>query len=80
MHSLVFYIVQLNARVWNVLKLATLFLIVSLKCKSENKCRNVCDFECEDTEPESLCKDLDDLRVNHGRDNDIWYRCDMQSV
>jgi len=71
-HSLVFYIVHLNARVWKVLKLTTHFLIQSLKCNSEDKCRNIDDFECEGTEPEILCKDMGDLRVDHGKDNDIW--------
>jgi len=64
----------------NVLKLANIFLIESLKCKSEDKSRNVGDFDCEDTELEILCKHMDDLHVDHGRDNDIWYRCDIHSV
>jgi hypothetical protein len=70
---------QLNAKVWNVLKLATLVLIMSLKCNSESKCRNVGDFEYEDTEPEILCKDMSALRVDHGGDNDIWCRYDIHS-
>jgi hypothetical protein len=40
-------------------------------CNSKDKCRNVGDFGCEDTEPAILCKDMGDLRVGHRRDNDI---------
>ena len=65
---------------WNVLRFTTFFFIESLKCNSEDKCRNIDEFESDGTEPEILCKDMGDLRVYHGRDNDIWYRCDIYSV